>query len=149
MRRYEKFRYLHDRLFIFALAAYALNRLLIRPHLGWFFHSHSEWLWPFLHSHFDDLLLMPAALPVILWLQRLLNLRRHDHPPGWLEMFTHLALWSLMCKIVGPLYLHIGVADPWDLLFFTGGGIAACLWWNRPVPESLSAPQSQPLAHEL
>ncbi len=149
MRRYEKFRYLHDHLFIFALAAYALNRLLIRPHLGWFFHSHAAWLWPFLHSHFDDLLLMPAALPVILWLQRLLNLRRHDHPPGWLEMFAHLALWSIMCKIVGPLYLHIGVADPWDLLFFAGGGIAACLWWNRPVPESLSAPQSQPLAHEL
>ena len=66
MRRHEKFRYLHDRLFIFALAAYALNRLLIRPHLGWFFHSHAEWLWPLLHSHFDDLLLMPAALPVIL-----------------------------------------------------------------------------------
>jgi hypothetical protein len=139
----RRFCYLHDQLFIFALAAYALNRLLIRPHLGWFFHSHAEWLWPFLHSHFDDLLLMPAALPVILWLQRLLNLRRHDRPPGWLEMFAHLALWSVMCKIVGPLYLHIGVADPWDLPFFAGGGIAACLWWNRPML------QSQPLAHEL
>jgi hypothetical protein len=52
-----------------------------------------------------------------------------------------------MCKIVGPLYLHIGVADPWDLLFFAGGGIAACLWWNQPFAQSLA--QSLPLAHEL
>jgi hypothetical protein len=51
-------------------------------------------------------------------------------------MFSHLAIWSVMCKIVGPVYCHIGVADPWDILFFTGGGLAACHWWNRPAPQS-------------
>jgi hypothetical protein len=78
----KSFVYLHDRLFGFSLVAYAINRLLIRPHFGWFFHSHFQWAWPFLHSHFDDLLLMPVALPVMLWVQRLLGLRKHDRSRG-------------------------------------------------------------------
>ena len=133
------FGYLRDRLFLGSLAAYAINRLLIRPHLGNFFHTHLSWAWPFLHSHFDDLLMMPVALPIILWVQRLLNLRKHDHPPGWLEMSTHLAVWSVMAKVVGPFALHIGVADPWDVLFFTAGGVLACAWWQRSVKQSHSA----------
>lgn len=129
----KPFGYLHDRLFGVSLAAYAVNRLLVLPHFHRFIHAHCGWLWPFLHSHFDDLLMMPAALPVVLWLQRLGGLRKHDRPPGWSEMFLHCAVWSVMCKIIGPLWLHIGVADPWDILFFAAGGIGACLWWNRPA----------------
>jgi hypothetical protein len=135
----NRFGYLQDGMFRISLAAYALNRLLVRPRLAGCFHSHLRWAWPFLHSHFDDLLLMPAALPVVLWLQRLPGLRRHDLPPTWSEMFFHLAIWSVMCKVVGPLYLHIGVADPWDVLYFAVGGCAACLWWNRPVKQASSA----------
>jgi len=111
---------------------------VVLPHLAGFLHSHLHWAWPFLHSHFDDLLLMPAALPVVLWIQRLTGLRKHDLPPTWSELFLHLTIWSVMCKIVGPFYCHIGVADPWDVLFFAAGGIAACLWWNRPVAQSCS-----------
>ena len=66
---------------------------------------------------------MPAALPVVLWFQRLLGLRKHECPPSWPEMFFHLAVWSVMCKIIGPFYFHIGVADPWDILFFAAGGM--------------------------
>jgi len=135
----NRFGYLQDRLCGISLAAYALNRLVVRPHLAGFFHSHLDWAWPFLHSHFDDLLLMPAALPVVLWLQRLFGLRKHDRPPSWPEMLSHLIVWSVMCKIVGPIYFHIGAADPGDVLFFAAGGVAACLWWNRPVTQSCPA----------
>ncbi len=127
----KRFGYLHDWLFQFSLAAYAVNRLLIRPHLGDFFRAHWQSAWPFLHSHCDDLLLMPVALPVMLWLQHLLGLRKQNHPPGWKEMLSHLAVWSVICKIIGPLCLRIGVADPMDVLFFAAGGIIACAWWNR------------------
>jgi hypothetical protein len=129
----NRFGYLHDRLCVSSLAAYALNRLFVLPHLTGAVHTHLPWAWPFLHSHLDDLLLMPAALPVVLWLQHLTGLRNHDRPPGWREMLAHLFIWSVMCKIIGPDYFHIGVADPWDVLFFAGGGIAACFWWNRPA----------------
>lgn len=136
----NRFGFLQDRLFQISLAVYAANRLVVRPHLAGFFHSHLPWAWPFLHSHFDDLLLMPAALPVVLWLQRLAGLRPHDRPPGWREMFAHLAVWSVMCKLVGPSWLHLGAADPWDILFFAAGGIAACLWWHRPLPQPCRTP---------
>jgi hypothetical protein len=132
----SRFGYLRDRLFQISLAAYAFNRLVMLPHWGGLLHSHLHWAWPFLHSHFDDLLLMPAALPVVLWIQRLTGLRQHDRPPSWLEMLFHLTIWSVLCKIIGPLYVHIGVADPWDVLFFAAGGMAACLWWNRPATQS-------------
>jgi hypothetical protein len=131
-----RFGYLRDGLFGFSFGFYAVNKLIVLPHFGELFHSHLHWAWPFLHSHFDDLLLMPAALPVILWIQRLGGLRQHDGPPGWGEMMLHLAIWSVMCKIVGPVYCHIGVADPWDVLFFAMGGCAACGWWNRSTAES-------------
>lgn len=129
----NRFGYLHDRLFGFSLAAYALNRLVIVPHLAGLVQTRLPWAWPFLHGHFDDLLLIPAALPVVLWLQKITGLRPHDRPPSWPEMFAHLVVWSVMAKVVGPFWLHVGVADPWDLLYFTGGGIAATLWWNRPA----------------
>jgi len=129
----KRFGYLHDRLFASSLAAYAVNRLVVLPHLAGFVRAHLPLAWPFLHSHFDDLLLIPVALPVVLWIQRLTGLRSHDRPPGWQEMLFHLAIWSVMCKVVGPFYCHIGVADPWDVLFFAAGGMAACCWWNRPA----------------
>jgi len=129
----NRFGYLEDRLCQLALAAYALNRLVLLPHLAGFLQSHTPWAWPFLHSHFDDLLMMPAALPVILWIQRRTGLRRHDRPPSWLAMSAHLAVWTVMSKLVGPFWLHHGVADIWDVPFFIAGGIGACLWWRRPA----------------
>jgi len=135
----NRFRYLQDRLFQVSLLTYAVNRIFILPHLAGFFHTHLHWAWPFLHSHLDDLLLLPAALPVVLWLQRLAGLRPHDRPPEWREMFFHLAIWSVMSKLVGPFVLKIGVADPQDVLFFAAGGIAACLWWNRSATQACSA----------
>lgn len=133
----KRFAYLRDPLFDVSLAVYAVNRLLIRPHLGGFFRAHYPWAWPFLHSHLDDLLLLPVALPVTLWLQRLAGVRTHDGPPAWPEMLFHLLIWSVMCKVVGPLFLHIGVADPLDVLCFAAGGIAGCIWWNRPLTQTL------------
>lgn len=129
----RQFGYLHDRLFQISLATYALNRLVLRSHLGLLNHSHLHFVWSFSHSHLDDLLLMPAALPVILWGQRLLGLRMSDVSPTWPEMWVHLVVWSVMCKLVGPLWLHIGTPDPWDVAAFAIGGIAACCWWHRPI----------------
>lgn len=120
MRR-PPFRYLADRLCCVALLLYCLNRLILKPH----FSS------PFLHNHFNDLLLIPVALPVVLWLQRLTGLRSHDNSPTWPEMIFHWAVWSLICEAIGPFWLHFGTADIWDVVCYAIGGIAACVWWQR------------------
>ena len=117
----KRFGFLRDPLCLMAATAYALNRWLLQPFS----------VSPFLHEHFDDLLLMPAALPVVLWLQRRLGLREHDLAPSWSEMIFHLAVWSVICEFVGPRWLHHGTADIWDVAAYAVGGVAACLWWNR------------------
>ncbi len=48
----SRFGYLRDPLFLIAVAGYVLNRWLLKPLVPS----------PFLHGHFNDLLLIPAAL---------------------------------------------------------------------------------------
>jgi len=119
------FGYLRDRLFLAAVAGYALNCWLLKPLFAA----------PFLHGHFNDLLLIPAALPVVLWLQRVVGLRDHDLAPSWTETAFHLAVWSLICEFIGPHWLHHGTADVWDAVAYAAGGVVACLWWNRSAQQ--------------
>jgi len=116
----KRFGYLRDPLFLVAACSYVINRALFKP---WFAS-------PFLHGYFNDWLLIPTALPVVLWIQRLLGLRNHDGVPTWAEMILHLAVWSLICEFIGPRWLHHGSADVWDVFAYAAGGIVACLWWN-------------------
>ena len=118
-----RFGYLRDPLFLVAVAGYGVNRWLLKPVLAL----------PFLHNQFNDVLLIPAALPVMLWIQRLTGLRKDDLAPSWREMILHLIVWSLICEFVGPYWLHRGTADAWDVVVYAAGGVLACLWWNRPV----------------
>ena len=127
----NRFRYLRDSLFVVAAGSYALNRCLLQSL------SSSR----FLHGHFDDLLLIPAALPVVLWLQRKLGLRADDRMPCWSEMWLHLGVWSLVCELIGPLWLHHGTADPLDVMAYAAGGVTACLWWNYPARATSARPR--------
>lgn len=119
----SRFGYLRDPLFLMALAGYALNR--------WLFES--LWPSPFLQGQFNDLLLIPAALPVVLWAQHMIGLRNHNRAPSWREMLLHLAVWSVICEFIGPHWLNHGTADGWDVVAYTVGGVMACVWWNRSV----------------
>lgn len=120
----NRFGYLRDRLFLASALAYATNRWLIKPRVAS----------PFLRGHFNDLLLIPAALPVVLWMQRQAGLRTHDEVPTWGEMALHLLVWSVICEYLGPRWWRMGTADVWDVAAYTAGGIAACLWWRAAAP---------------
>ncbi len=118
----DRFGYARDPIFLTALAAYLVNRLLIKPHL----HGYS----PLFDGHFDDSLLVPVALPIFLLVYRLLGLRPDDAPPRFWEMAWHLLVWSVFFKWFGPVVLHRSVADPVDVACYAGGGMAAWLLWN-------------------
>ena len=121
------YRYLTDPVCMGACLLYAANRWLLLPRLGG----------AFLHGQFNDLLLIPAALPLVLWLQRRLGFRDHDRPPLWPEIATHLLVWSLLFELVGPRVLPV-TGDVLDLLAYAAGGLASGIWWNRSTGQHMA-----------
>jgi hypothetical protein len=117
----KPFGFWKDFLCLLACAAYALNRWLLAPHSASLF----------LHGYFNDLLLIPAALPLLLWVQRKLDLRPHDAPPSFAEVFLHLVIWTIICEVIGPRMFHHSVGDPFDALAYAAGGLVAWVWWNQ------------------
>jgi hypothetical protein len=100
------FRYGLEPLSLAACALYAANRWLMKPLLAS----------PFLRGHFNDLLLIPCALPLVLWLHA--------------EISLHLAMWTLIAEWIGPHWLHRGVGDWWDVGAYTLGAVIAAIAWR-------------------
>ncbi len=129
----KPFRYLRDGLFLTACCLYTLNRWGLKPRV------HSA----FLHDHFDDLLLIPCALPPLLLMQRFLQLRLHDRQPLPGEIALNLLVWSLLFEVIGPHILRRATGDPWDVVAYVVGGLFAGLWWHWRYTAL------QPAVHEL
>lgn len=120
----------HDGLFWTGCAAYALNR--------WVFKSLTHD--PFLHSHFNDLWLVPCVLPLVVWLHERFG-GRASGPPTLREIAAHLVLWSLLFEWAGPHLLRRATGDTWDVACYAVGGAVAWAWWHwrRPVPARQAA----------
>jgi hypothetical protein len=127
----SEFRYLRDRLFLASSSLYALNRWVLKPH----------WHSAFLHNHFNDVLMLPCALPPLLWLQRKLKLRHHDRPPALDEIALYFVVWSVLFEVVGPHLYPWVTGDPLDVAAYAGGGILAALWWQRDRLLPLRSPR--------
>jgi hypothetical protein len=84
-----------------------------------------------LHNHFNDLLLIPCALPPLLWVQRRLGLRDHDRVPSAGELILYLSVWSILFEAIGPHIMRWTVGDPLDVLAYVGGAVLAGAWWHR------------------
>ena len=115
------FGYLRDRLFLVGCFLYALNRWGLKPRV------HNA----FLHGHFNDVPLIPCALPPLLLLQRWLKLRTHDEAPTPGEIGLYLLVWSILFEVIGPHIMPHAVGDPWDVVDYIVGGLVAGLWWQR------------------
>ena len=116
----KRFAYIRDPLCLGACFLYVLNRAWLRPRLGG----------AFLSGHFNDLLLIPAALPWALWLQRRLGLRPDDHSPRWREIGLHLVAWTLAAEAVMPHLTARATADGWDAVAYAAGAVVSGWWWQ-------------------
>jgi hypothetical protein len=124
-QRATRFRYLADPVCLAAWLLYALNRLVVKP-----LSSPAT----FVHTHFNDLLLVPALLPVVLWLFRRAGVRDHDRPPTRRKLIAHTLAWCVVFEIIGPRLLHRGVSDPVDAACYLAGAAVAGLVWRRLYP---------------
>jgi hypothetical protein len=116
----KRFRYAFDPLCIACCCLYVINRWLVKPHTTS----------TFLHGYFNDTLLIPCALPVILLLQRWMGLRKTDNAPDVSEILFHLVIWSILFEWIGPHIMRV-TGDPLDVLAYTVGALVAWIWWNH------------------
>ncbi len=114
-----KFRYALDPLCLVASASYLACRFLIKPHFP-------SGFW---HDHATDFLLIPAGLPILLWLQRKLKLRLTDHFPAWSEIGLHLTVWAVLFEGIGPRLMHV-TGDWKDVVAYATGAALAGAWWH-------------------
>lgn len=115
----KRFGYWRDPLFLAGCALYVANRWAVKPHV------HSA----FLQGQFNDLLLIPCALPPVLWLQRRLGLRAQDEFPSLMEVGFHLMVWSVLFELVGPLLLDV-TGDVKDVFAYVVGGLVSWICWR-------------------
>jgi len=113
------FRYVRDPLCVLCTALYATNYWLLKPNL-----PTSEL---FFRSYFDDLLLIPCLLPLVLFAHRCLWLRHDDAFPTAREVIVHLVVWSLCFEAIGPMLHQGAVSDTLDVAAYCVGGTAS--WW--------------------
>jgi len=132
----KPFRYWLDPLFLGCCALYVVNRWGVKPH----FHV------TFFHSWLNDALLVPCALPLLLWVHARLGWRDSEAPPGAWEIITHLAGWSVLFEVIGPRFVHHATADILDVVAYTAGAAVAFLWWHR---ERFWQPATARVSHEL
>lgn len=116
----KRFGYARDPLCVTACALYALNRFWLRRHVGG----------AFLHGYFNDLLLIPAALPFLLWVQRRIGVRPDDARPRWAEIALHLCAWSLVAEAIAPHLFARATGDWRDVAAYSAGAVLAGLWWQ-------------------
>ena len=130
------FLYLRDRVFITGVALYAANRWLLKPSL-----PGGE---VFFRGYFNDLLVIPCALPPLLYLHRRLSLRRTDAPPRAGEIALHLLIWSAFFEILAPRLIASARADAWDVVAYCAGGLVGWLLWNARAlpPDRVGAPRN-------
>jgi hypothetical protein len=142
-----RFRYLRDPAFLACLAAYLLNKLVLKSHTAN----------AFVHGYLNDCICLPLWIPLMLAGMRLSGLRRHDLPPRAHEILIPLLLWSWVFEVALPqtaLFAGIATADHLDVLSYTAGAIAGALAWRwiyrAPaggiLPSSAGNPPLEPTA---
>jgi len=116
----NRFRYARDPLCMLACAGYTLNRWLVPL----------AWKGIFLRGYFNDTLLIPAALPLMLWLHRRLGLRPADARPSWAEILLHTAVWSVAAEVIAPHLFTRATGDPWDVAAYASGALLSGFLWQ-------------------
>lgn len=114
-----RFRYALDPLCLTAGVAYAVGRWFVQPHVP-------SGFW---HDQFTDCLLIPAALPLLLWVYRRLGLRTHDGFPTWSEILLAFAGWSVAAEWLAPRFFAAATGDWRDVLAYAAGAWTAGTGW--------------------
>lgn len=99
---------------------FAVNQTVVKPNTdGLFF-----------RNHFNDLLLIPCAMPILLRLHHLFGWR-DDRPPTAAEIGGHLLLWCVLFEGAGPRLMRHATGDWLDVAAYLAGGTLSWFVWNH------------------
>ena len=118
-----RFGYLRDPLFLACLAAYFVNRLILKPFTSI----------EFFHSYLNDLICIPFWVPIMLFLMRKVGLRRGDGPPEAYEVLIPLIGWSYFFEVYLPgqaPFAQLAIPDPFDVFYYAAGALLASMFWR-------------------
>ncbi|WP_165220347.1 hypothetical protein [Aquisphaera insulae] len=118
-----RFRYLRDPLFLVCLTTYFINRWVFKAILDS----------GFVHDHLNDLICIPFWVPIMVWMERRLGVRRHDGPPDVLEIAAPLVIWSWVFEVALPrttLFSAYCKADHQDVMYYALGAFGAVVFWR-------------------
>ena len=128
------FQYLADPVCITSLILYVINRYVLKPHHigGWF-----------THGYLNDVLCLPLFIPMILYAQHLIGLRRHAEFPRKWEILQNWAAFTFVFQVVIPRYpkTFIAAGDPYDILAYLAGGIIAGAYWSIVARKGRQPPE--------
>jgi hypothetical protein len=121
----RSFGYIADPACVVSLVLYALNRYFLRPH-----HIGGS----FTHGYFNDVLCLPLFVPMILYSQHLIGLRKHFGFPRPWEIFQNWLVFTVVFQVLIPRFpkTFIAAGDPYDILAYLAGGIIAGFYWSSP-----------------
>lgn len=119
----RNFKYWRDPVCVTACATYVAYRWLM-PAVG---------LSPPWNGHVTDVLLVPAGLPLWLWLERQVGWRSDDRMPRWREIAFALVTWTVAAELIAPGIFRQATGDAWDLVAYSGGAAIAGLVWQWSV----------------
>ncbi len=117
------FRYLRDPLFLFCVALYGINRLVLKPVFSA----------AFFHNNLNDLICISIWVPVMLWLMRKVGARPDDAPPRAHEIVLPLVVWSWVFEVWLPraaAFSQVAHADVFDVLCYAAGTCLAAGFWK-------------------
>lgn len=118
-----QFRYIRDPVFVVSVSLYLINEFIIL--------EYGIFKTGFIAFYFNDFLLVPVVLPILLFISKKLKLRLVDIPPTLLELIIPLLIWSVLFEFIFPYFISKGTADLLDILFYFLGGLLSWMIWNR------------------
>ena len=136
----RKFRYLADPVCILSLVLYASNRYVFKPHHigGWF-----------THGYLNDVLCLPLFVPIILFAEHVIGLRKHYGFPRVWEIFQTWAVFTFVFQVVVPRFPKVFVAagDPYDMIAYAAGGVLAGILWSFRARQPAVRPEHSTAEH--
>ncbi len=132
----KEFAQLRDPLFIACLIIYSANRAAEDC-------GYSHWI---LRGYLNDLICVGFWVPIVTFMLGYARLRDPRIIPRDHEIVIAVIVWALMFEFWLPqttTFATLMVADPWDVICYAGGGLAAAVWWRSYYQDSVCSAELQ------